>query len=119
MILVEPQERLVRLIRTIIETSFAAEVVVVDDPEQLRSTLAQMRPSLVIVDVASRQYHGFGVPRQIERSQATEAIPFIALGTVSGQAEIVRVAGFSGSIPFPFSVRDFVEGVRPFLHQSS
>lgn len=115
-LLVEPNRRMVRLIRFIIESNFAAQVIAVDDPDQLWQTLAHTKSDLVIVDVTPQQYHASDLATRLKENSATAEIPLVALGIAPDQAEAMHASGFNGSVPFPFSVKELVAGVRNFLH---
>ena len=119
-ILIAPNRRVMRLIRFIVESTFAARVVTVDDLDQFWRALALERPHLIIVEATPQHYHqSTELATRLKSDAASAKIPLVALGVASDKKEALRSVGFDEVIPFPWSVKEVVAGVSSFVRLSS
>ena len=115
-LLVEDNERNLKLARDVLEYAGFAVVVATTGEEgvwQARATL----PDVILMDLQLPGIDGFAALDLIREHAPTAHIPVVALTALAMRhdRERVLVSGFSGYLEKPISVREFAAQVRRHL----
>jgi two-component system cell cycle response regulator DivK len=115
-LLVEDNERNLKLARDVLEYAGFAVVVATtgeEGVEQARATL----PDVILMDLQLPGIDGFAALDLIREHAPTAHIPVVALTALAMRhdRERVLVSGFSGYLEKPISVREFAAQVRRHL----
>ncbi|MFM6847623.1 MAG: response regulator [Terrabacter sp.] len=115
-LLVEDNERNLKLARDVLEYAGFAVVVATtgeEGVEQARATL----PDVILMDLQLPGIDGFAALDLIREHRSTAHIPVVALTALAMRHDRERalVSGFSGYLEKPISVREFAAQVRRHL----
>jgi CheY-like chemotaxis protein len=87
---------------------------VVDRAEQVPRAIEELRPALVLLDLAMPGVDGFELARRLRAGPATAGLPLVAmtaLGTADAEAR-ARAAGCDAVLGKPFDIDALVDVVR-------
>ncbi|MGH7510982.1 MAG: response regulator [Gemmatimonadales bacterium] len=81
------------------------------------SAAAQLKPSLILLDIRLPGMDGYAVLERLKADPATAAIPVVALTAQAmvGDREQALAAGFAEYIPKPIDTRTLAESIRALL----
>jgi two-component system cell cycle response regulator DivK len=92
-------------------------VVEAEDGQKALDLIGESRPDLVLMDLSIPVVDGWECTRRLKASEATRAIPIIALTAhaMRGDEDRARAAGCDGYLAKPISPRRVVEEVKRVL----
>jgi two-component system, cell cycle response regulator DivK len=95
-------------------------VLTATDAEAGLTLAAQQHPDLILMDIQLPGMDGLQATALLKRSEATRAIPVIALTALAmkGDEERIRAAGCDGYIAKPLRYQDFLATVAATLARS-
>jgi two-component system, cell cycle response regulator DivK len=105
----------------IVLKSAGAEVLALDDSEQVFAAVDAFKPNLILLDLAMPGISGWELQEQLRAKPELNQTPIIAVSALAMQSDIERAerAGFDGYITKPFHVDEvrlrLVEFVEAFI----
>lgn len=89
--------------------------------EEALPLVAQIKPTLLIVDLALPGMDGWQFLKRVRSNPATETIPAVAITAFHSAhvAEQAREQGFDGYFPKPIEPMSFAESLRVIVEASS
>jgi two-component system cell cycle response regulator DivK len=115
-LVVEDQEDNRQIVRDLL-TATDYEVMEAENGEEALAAVAKQRPDLILMDIQLPVMDGYEATRRIKADPALSAIPVIAVTSyaLSGDEEKARAAGCDDFVPKPFSPRQLLAKIRPYL----
>jgi two-component system cell cycle response regulator DivK len=115
-LVVEDQEDNRQIVRDLL-TATDYEVMEAENGEEAIAAVAKQRPDLILMDIQLPVMDGYEATRRIKADPALSAIPVIAVTSyaLSGDEEKARAAGCDDFVPKPFSPRQLLAKIRPYL----
>ena len=115
-LVVEDQEDNRQIVRDLL-TATDYEVMEAENGEEAIAAVAKQRPDLILMDIQLPVMDGYEATRRIKADPALAAIPVIAVTSyaLSGDEEKARAAGCDDFVPKPFSPRQLLAKIRPYL----
>src|ERR1700738_4254095 len=115
-LVVEDQEDNRRIARGLLRAN-DYEVMEAENGEEALAAVAKQRPDLILMDIQLPVMDGYEATRRIKADPALSAIPVIAVTSyaLSGDEEKARAAGCDDFVPKPFSPRQLLAKIRPYL----
>jgi DNA-binding response OmpR family regulator len=119
-LVVDDDEKIVRLVRTYLERDGFAVVTAADGPAAL-AAIEEHEPALVVLDLMLPELDGRAVIRAVRRDEEAGATPILVLSARG--TTIDRIAGLEDGaddyLPKPFSPAELVVRVRAILRRSA
>ncbi len=108
----------VALIQNILEDLPGVRSVAAYDGEEALALAEKIKPALLLLDLRIPRIDGAMVARRLKATEATSAVPIVAVSALSSGPRIAREAGCDGWISKPFDVEELAYVVRLFLGHS-
>src|ERR1700724_1843122 len=115
-LVVEDQEDNRQIIRDMLAAT-DYEVMEAESGEQALAAIAIQRPDLILMDIQLPVMDGYEATRRIKADPALRSIPIIAITSyaLSGEEQKARAAGCDEYVPKPYSPRQLLARIRPYL----
>ena len=115
-LVVEDQEDNRAILRDLLQ-SVGYELVEAVNGEEALSIALEHKPDLILMDIQLPVVDGYEATRRIKAEPALQGIPVIAVTSyaLSGDEEKAREAGCDDYVTKPFSPRDLLAKVQPYL----
>jgi len=101
----------------------AKSLTIFNDSEDFMTRVLRLtnKPDMVLLDIQLQPYDGFDMLRMLRQNPDYATIPVIALtaSVMSEEVDRLRLAGFSGVIAKPLSLRQFPDMLRKLFEGES
>ena len=93
------------------------EITEAEDGEQALAAVAKALPDLILMGIQLPIMDGYEVARRIKADPAFRSIPIIAVTShaLDGEEQTARAAGCDGYVPEPYSPRQLLAKISPYL----
>lgn len=93
----------------------------ISDPRRLLSSMRDIHPDLVLLDIMMPEVSGLELIRDIRSDSELKAIPTVAVTSLATSADRRRLldAGFDGHITKPIKPKEFAALLSPFVDRST
>jgi CheY-like chemotaxis protein len=119
-LVVEDELDIQKVIKMSLKFRGVNEVVVANDGEECLAVVGQVKPDVILLDVAMPRLDGYETCRRLKSNPATEPIPviFLTASTQRSEEELCRQAGASGYMTKPFDPITLHERMMAILERN-
>ncbi len=119
-LVVDDDERMRRLVRDLL-TSHNYRVVTARDGAEAISVARSEKPDVILMDVFMPKMDGYAALDELKKDAATKGIPVVMLTAVGYDLNkrLAEQFGSSGYLTKPFSTKDLLETIGPFVQTRS
>ena len=114
-IVADDDSSILEVIKIILEDA-GYEITTVSDPSLILSTVAKVKPNLVLLDIWMSGFDGRNLTKKLKSQNETKQIPVVIISAHNDTAKMAKEAQADGYLAKPFDMEDLVKTVKKYLN---